>query len=547
MSDTPAPRLDADLPSLADAIVVADGALALVGDPGRHATTVYSGVAFYEEGGSDADWGDQIVLAAGITTSVLERVRSEAMRAGAAALVVRASAESGADGPLAESAPIATLALQGGDWAQLATVLRSLLSGFAIGNVKGVRLGDVFGLANALATLAEGAVSIVDSTGQVVGYSTHADQPIDDIRRRSTLLLQEEVPLAQDPEYQAILRAGSAMHFPSADDQFGRVGVAVRAAGELLGSIWVIQPEIEGVTRTLDLLDEMAPIAAQHLLRARDNAADKDRRDAELLRALIEEQRGARSAASQLLLRPEAGCTVVCFRVDTYDEVLAVRGLQRLMHLAMSLATSTFAGSYSATVGPQVVTLVPGAVPARVRTFAESVVRTDAALVAGIGTRVSAVPAIARSYREAAATAALLMSPSPDAVPGGARVAVFDEVRDRLALTQIGDVAEELEVAVGDAASRLLAHDVRQGTDLARTVLAFLNLRGSVRETAAALHVHQNTVRYRLETIGGELGIDLDDAATRLWLWVRLHTHAQRGPRTDEAVIAASAVDRVVG
>ncbi|NKF31165.1 PucR family transcriptional regulator, partial [Pseudomonas sp. BGM005] len=161
-------------------------------------------------------------------------------------------------------------------------VLRSLLSAHSVGHMTGVRLGDLFGLANALATLAEGAVSLVDASGQIVGYSTHADQPIDDIRRRTTLLLQEEVPIARDPDYQGLLRAPASRHFPSDDDQFGRVGIAVRAAGELLGSIWVIQVDPMLAPRTQKLLEEMEPIAAQHLLRAREDAADRDQRNSTL-------------------------------------------------------------------------------------------------------------------------------------------------------------------------------------------------------------------------------------------------------------------------
>ena len=50
----------------------------------------------------------------------------------------------------------------------------------------------------------------------------------------------------------------------------------------------------------------------------------------------------------------------------------------------------------------------------------------------------------------------------------------------------------------------------------------YLDHLGSVRETAAALHVHQNTVRYRLDVVRNDLAIDLDSPDTRLWLWLRL-------------------------
>lgn len=525
-------RPNASEPTLYEALLISDGLLSLVGD--RQATaTAFRGVVFFDPTLDAAEYRDHIVLAAGTASSdpTMRGLRARLAAADAAAVVVRRDERDAEtwedDGPGGVGLPVVHLV--GGDWAQLANLLRSLLVSHSVGRVTGVRLGDLFSLANALATLAEGAVSIVDSTGQVVGYSTHSEQPIDDIRRRTTLLLQEEIPISSDSEYQSLLRAADARHFPSETDQFGRVGITVRASGELLGSIWVIQIDPRHAARTQTLLEEMEPIVAQHLLRAREDAADRDQRNSGLLRTLLEDGRHARSAASHLLIRPEAGCTIVCFRVDTFDGVEAMRGLHRLLHLAISVSSAAFPGSHSAVIGTQVVTLIPGTITARVQTFAQSVIRTDTALLAGIGTRAYDINGIARSHREAGATAGVLMtSPVSDDRHRMTRVATFDEMRDRLAILQVTDLIEGLDAAVGDSASILAEHDAAQGTDLTRTMRVYLDQLGSVRETANALHVHQNTVRYRLEVVRNELGIDLDSPDTRLWLWLRLSV-ASRG------------------
>ncbi len=518
-------------PTLNEALFVSDGMLSLVGDR-RAKATAFTGVVFFDPTADAAEYRDRIVLAAGTASSDVDLADLAELlaAAGAAALVVRRDergivATEDRGGGAVE---LPVLHLVGGDWAHLATVLRSLLGSHSVGRVTGVRPGDLFGLANALATLAEGAVSIVDATGQVVGYSTHSEQPIDDIRRRTTLLLEEEVPVSSDTDYQSLLRAAGARHFPSETDQFGRVGIAVRASGELLGSIWVIQIDPAHAARTQTLLDEMEPIAAQHLLRVREDAADRDQRTSGLLRTLLEDGRHARTAASHLLIRPEAGCTIVCFRVNTFDAVEAMRGLHRLLHLAISASSAAFPGSHSAVIGSQVVTLIPGTIAARVQTFAQSVVRTDAALLAGIGTRAYDINGIARSHREAGATAGVLLTSAvSDERHRMTRVATFDEMRDRLAILQVTDLIEDLDAAVGDSASILADHDAAQGTDLTRTMRVYLDQLGSVRETATALHVHQNTVRYRLEVVRNELGIDLDSPDTRLWLWLRLSAPAR--------------------
>ena len=177
--------------------------------------------------------------------------------------------------------------------------------------------------------------------------------------------------------------------------------------------------------------------------------------------------------------------------MNTFDEVEAVRGLHRVLHLAISVSSAAFPGSHSAIVGSQVVTLIPGPHQAAAETFTQAMVRVDNALIAGIGRRANDINGIARSYREAGAVAGALMSSPRHDRDRHALVATFDEMRDRLAILQVGDLIEGLDAAVGDAASILAAHDAAQGTDLTRTVRVYLDQLGSVRETANALHVHQ--------------------------------------------------------
>ncbi|AKV87551.1 hypothetical protein AKG07_15980 [Microbacterium sp. CGR1] len=518
----------AEAPTLRDALRLSDGRLFSPRRSTRLDARTYVGAEFYDPSASASDYTDRIVLGAGVATTSVPALVAELADVGAAALVVRAPDDGDGLERIALDLHVALPVLHhsDGDWAQLANVLRSLLSGHSIGRVSGVRLGDLFGLANAIATLADAAVSIVDSTGQIVGYSTHSEQPIDDVRRRTTLLLQEDISIASDSRYRSLLRASEARHFPSSTDEFGRVGIAVRASGELLGSLWVIQIDPSPAARTRSLLEEMEPIVAQHLLRARAEAGDRDRRTSDLLRTLLEDRRHARGAASQLLIRPEAGCTVVCFRITTFDEVEAMRGLQRVLHLAMSVSGAAFPGSHSAVVGSEVVTLIPGPNAAAVETFTQAVIRIDDALIAGIGTRAYDINGIGRSYREAGATAGVLVSSSLRD-DHELRIATFDEMRDRLAILQVADLIDGLDATVGDAASILAEHDAAQGTRLTHTMRVFLDQLGSVRETASALHVHQNTVRYRLDVVRNELGIDIDSPATRLWLWLRLSATAR--------------------
>ncbi|BCJ36321.1 hypothetical protein Athai_38240 [Actinocatenispora thailandica] len=62
----------------------------------------------------------------------------------------------------------------------------------------------------------------------------------------------------------------------------------------------------------------------------------------------------------------------------------------------------------------------------------------------------------------------------------------------------------------------LLAHDRVHGSDLVPTLAAFLDRSGSWRDTAAALHVHVNTVRYRLRQAERLIGRPLRTERDRL-------------------------------
>lgn len=62
----------------------------------------------------------------------------------------------------------------------------------------------------------------------------------------------------------------------------------------------------------------------------------------------------------------------------------------------------------------------------------------------------------------------------------------------------------------------LLEHDTRSGVPLLPTVRTFIEHGGRLRETAAALFVHRNTLAYRLDRAAEILGADLKEPEARL-------------------------------
>lgn len=81
----------------------------------------------------------------------------------------------------------------------------------------------------------------------------------------------------------------------------------------------------------------------------------------------------------------------------------------------------------------------------------------------------------------------------------------------------------ELKTFQDEALGSLLEYDRQHGAELIKTLEAFFAANCSPKEAAGLLHVHRNTVLYRLERIAEITGQDLNDADIRLRLHLALH------------------------
>jgi DNA-binding PucR family transcriptional regulator len=84
----------------------------------------------------------------------------------------------------------------------------------------------------------------------------------------------------------------------------------------------------------------------------------------------------------------------------------------------------------------------------------------------------------------------------------------------------------EIEKFVQQWLGRLTDYDAGRGTALVWTLSVYLDHDGSYDETAAALSVHRNTLRYRLRRIREVSGHDL--SAPDTWFHLQLATRAWR-------------------
>jgi sugar diacid utilization regulator len=415
-------------------------------------------------------------------------------------------------------------------WGQLYSLL--LTAGSAAPSVPSqvteAPLGDLFALANAIAAAVGGATTIEDSTNRVLAYS-HLGHPIDPARQET--ILGRQVPSGW---IQRLLEAGVFRRLWQTDEvvriadfadedrtYLSRIAVAVRAGGELLGSVWVIEGDHPLGAEAERTLRDAGEIAALHLLRHR-TATDVDRqRRAEALLSLLAGTDRGEVAANVLGIAADRPCAVIAFAVRNAGQTgaaSAVVAAQRVADVAAVYCESYRRQAACAASGERVYVLVPvdtdlDASPAV--GLADAVVeRARQALrlrlQAGVGSAVSSLEGVARARREADEVLDGLVE-MPEQL-----VATIGGLRAKVILHRLRDLAARDRDLVAGQVAALAEQDAAKGTSWVQTLRAYFDAFGDMASAAAMVNVHPNTFRYRLRRITEVFGLDLDDPDERL-------------------------------
>jgi hypothetical protein len=419
------------------------------------------------------------------------------------------------------------------EWGQLHALARMVTSTAATRDHGDPLLGDLFGLANAIAARTGGPVTIEDAQSRVLAYST-GEEAIDDYRRDT--ILGRRVPeewirrLQQDGAFRRIwqsdapVRISYAATEPSYRD---RMVMAVRAGTEVVGSIWVQEGDRPLDEVTEHTLAEVAPLAALHLVR--HFAGDVERRqESELLGAVL----AGRAPASTLgsLLAHRRGHVV---------SVLAVRALvpepaEASMHLAR---VASVVSLYRRTERAPIAAAAAGDTMYLAITAADD--RTDAVvkeLLERARTSVRAPLAAALAHSDDGLEGLHAARREADAVlrvrsAAEGRPAMLDDVLGAVTLDRWRELTRgRPELLRGRVEA--LAGDDRTRRQYAATLRSYLDHLGDVSAAAAHLGVHPNTFRYRLRRAVETAGLDLADPVERLV--AHLHLHLLDGDDGDE-------------
>jgi DNA-binding PucR family transcriptional regulator len=387
-----------------------------------------------------------------------------------------------------------------------------------------VPLGDLFALADAIADMVGGPVTLEDPDFRVLAYSRfvgHMDGG------RATAILGRRMP----PEWAEHLeRIGALDRLRTSSEVVDVTGgpgnanrrliVAVRdGSGRHLGVIWVAEaagPLPDGAPGELE---RAMPIAVPHYQRHLELLSAQSRHRQQLVRALLDGHPHQQRYADELEL-PRAERTVVLAFTATSDDDLPKRTWERILdYVALSCEARRWVAPVTR-IGRAVLviaTLPRGSHDDAVTRLGRDIVSRSAAATgeqlrgaaSSLGTGVRSI-----ARRRAEAERALTIC----RVRGSAPFVHYDDVRAQVIVDEVTAVLRDRTDLRIPGLEQLRAEDAKRkgGGRLVATLAAYLDTGGAIPATAALLSVHPTTVRYRLERIGAFTSLALDDPTTRL-------------------------------
>jgi len=459
------------------------------------------------ERADDLTAGDLVLLPPGVAPDALAGWVVAAGERRAAAVAVKT------DGPAPAASPVPVLLLDpaAGWHAALQRITLSVEAGAASADEDPV--ADLFELAEATARAVGGAAAIMDDYARIVAYSSRPEDPIDDIRRDG--ILGRRVPSRMiAPHSEVRTWPAGAVRRVESPGTIARLVTPVRVGDKFLGSIWVVREDDADHERRAALV-AAGRIAALHLMRASATRAGGA-------------WRVNQSFVQARLLGGDAGPSgadgevVVLAAVPRGDLAGEEEIVREQVASVMSLLVGAWPGGGCAVVDGVVHALLPVAADGG---DAAALARAVVSRVAD-GIRQEVAVGISDPTADAPAARAQSLAAARWQAARGRGVAAYADVQTALVLERAGEALVAAD-ALLPVAAELRRHDREQGVETVATLLAYLEHGANVAAAAAALRLHGNTLRYRLRRIADRFGIDIDDADTRLALWMSLRL----GPR----------------
>ncbi|MFE6411752.1 helix-turn-helix domain-containing protein [Streptomyces sp. NPDC057837] len=418
-------------------------------------------------------------------------------------------------------------------WAQLVGVLRAGLATAGAPPVPaagGLRLGDLDSLADAVAALVGGSVTIEDTESRVLAFSS-TEENVDEMRRLT--ILGRRVPpwrvaaMKEAGFFQALWGADDVLHRPAHGGDPERLVGAVRAGGEVLGSLWVAavggRPLAPNAAETLRAA---VRAAAAHLLHHRTHSSG-GRLVEDAARALLEERGSVEVLVERAGLPPREPCAVLALGTGADrpadDDPSGLHSLLTLHCAALGHRVVVIPAGGRTLVLLSGLEREPGRADAQVRRLGSALAGQLSATI-GPAVKVAlgdVVPGLARAAESRRSAERTLQALTAGAGPLG--VARSEDVADMVGVLQVVDALREVALPPRTSVARLREFDAgHSGSCLVETLRAYLDHFGDVSAASRTLGVHPNSLRYRLRRIAQVSGLDVGDPDARLLAQIQL-------------------------
>ncbi|MFI1839706.1 PucR family transcriptional regulator [Streptomyces olivaceoviridis] len=495
-------------------------------------------IAIYAPGAPTQLGPGCVVLGVGVTTEAELRELTAAMeRSDAKVVAVKAPVPPSTD----EELTIIEVN-QNASWMHVATTVREQLLEYARMRVRSVSSGsELFTLANAIYEALGTPVTIEDRFSALVAWSEGQDKT--DAERIETILGRAVQPrtLAEQRErheFERLHASSEPVYMEATEpDQLSRVAIAVRAGSDVLGYIWA------AVTGPLDAagtarLREFAPMVALQMVGLRTETSYARQQRGELAAAVLGGS-ADRVEASRLQLGPGPVCVLAAaprlVGTTDADAATAAVTVDELRRFADTLeyflaAVHPRSASVAGTGAVYVLVAWPpehtAALESTLNLARDFLGRTPLAsdYVVAVGGPADSLGRIAEVRAQADAALRALRHPTFH----GPAVRTVEEMALPVLLLHLADVTESLGLPDTSGALHRLRQEDGQDGLLTVTLAAYLAAAGATDIAAAALHIHPNTMRYRLRRIREVSGLDFTDADAMLLAHLQLRVRELR-------------------
>jgi PucR C-terminal helix-turn-helix domain/GGDEF-like domain len=396
---------------------------------------------------------------------------------------------------------------------------------------------DLFDVVDTIARLLGGSVVVEDVDFRVLAYSAVPGQPNDEGRRSAILNRRIAERWLQWLEESGIReRLVKSDELVRLDNPWAtsliRYIQPIRASDQLVGYLWLyFETELDADAPRTIL--EFAHLLGPELARRSPTLTENP--GGHVLRQFLAGGLSASHAASILGVDEHSNIVVIAVDVDVEatksDAVIiqsrAVRALALYtqMHLASSLVGTVDQQIYLLHASPRLKPDV-AAIMRAISKHLTRAVQTKVRAAAGGVHRGLAEAEISRN--EADLTLRVLRTKND-----WERDGLFASMRHDIVLNEIVDVLRARPILVRGLLDRLITHDRQYNTDYVTTLRVYINSFGDMRAAAKSLHLHPNSLRYRIKRLTEIGGLDLDDPKLRLALQLLLEMAPEPGDPAD--------------